>query len=70
MKEMSADFPTIHGIEHPGQADEDVGDDDQEAKLVGVGGDDDHHKLEHVHQLVHRVLNGADDAALRLLHRL
>lgn len=70
MKEMSADFPTIHGIEHPGQADEDVGNDDQEAKLVGVGGDDDHHKLEHVHQLVHRVLHGADDAALRLLHRL
>lgn len=70
MKEMSTDFPTIHGIKHPGQANEDIGDDDQESELVGVGGDNDHHKLEHVHQFVHGVLHGANDASLRLLDRL
>lgn len=70
MKEMSAHLSAVDSVQDPGEADEDVGDDDQEAKRVGVGGNDDHHKLQHVHQLVHGVLHGVDDSPLRLLHGL
>lgn len=70
MKEMFTDFFIIYGIEYLGQVNEDIGDDDQEIELVGVGGDDDYYKFEYVYQFVYGVLYGVDDVSFRFFDRL